>query len=193
MTDVLLFHHAQGRTPGVAAFADELRRAGHTVHVPDLYEGRTFDDLQAGIAHAQEVGFDTVAERGERAADELPSNLVYVGMSLGVVPAQKLAQTRPGAIGALLLCGCVPADAFAERWPADVPVQVHGMDADEIFVNEGDLDSARGLVSSAADGELFLYPGDRHLFLDNSLPSYDGEATRLLTERVLAFLDRQPG
>ena len=42
MTEILLFHHAQGQTPGFLAFADELRVAGHAVHAPDLYDGRTF-------------------------------------------------------------------------------------------------------------------------------------------------------
>jgi len=188
MAEVLLFHHAQGRTPGVVAFADELRRAGHTVHVPDLYEGRTFDDLEAGVGYAQEVGFEAIIERGVRSADGLPQGLVYAAFSLGVMPAQKLAQTRPGATGAVLVSSCVPASTFGAPWPQGVPLQVHGMDADAIFVGEGDLDAARGLVSSVQHAELYEYPGDKHLFADNSLPSYDQPAARLFTERVLAFL-----
>ncbi|MDQ3343630.1 MAG: dienelactone hydrolase family protein [Actinomycetota bacterium] len=189
MAEVLLFHHAHGHTPGVVAFADELRRAGHTVHVPDLYEGRTFDDLEAGVGYAQEVGFDTIIERGVRTADQLPAALVYAGFSLGVMPAQKLAQTRPGAAGALLFSACVPAGEFGAPWPEGVPLQVHGMDADEFFVDDADLDAARELVSSVDNAELFLYPGDQHLFADNSLPSYDQAAARLLTERVIGFLN----
>ena len=189
MAEVLLFHQACGRTPGVVAFAGELRRAGHTVHVPDLYEGRTFGDLDAGVGYAQDVGFGTIIERGVRAADGLPAKLVYAGLSLGVLPAQKLAQTRPGAAGAVLISGCVPPGEFGAPWPPAVPVQVDGMDADAVFVDEGDLDAARALVSSVENAELFLYPGNRHLFADNSLPSYDPAAARLLTERVIGFLD----
>ena len=189
MAEVLLFHHAQGLTPGVAAFADRLREAGHTVHLPDLYDGRTFDDLESGVGYAQEVGFGTVLDRGVRAADGLPAGVVYAGLSLGVMPAQKLAQTRPGAVGALLVGSCVPPSEFGTAWPRDVPVQVHGMDADDSFVGEGDLDAARALTSSVEHGELFLYPGNQHLFADNSLPSYDQAAARLFTERVLRFLD----
>jgi dienelactone hydrolase len=189
MTDVLLFHHAQGQTPGFHAFADELRRAGHTVHTPDLFDGRTFGSIDEGIAYADEVGFPNVIERGVRAADELPSELVYAGFSLGVLPAQKLAQTRPGARGALLFYSCVPSSEFG-TWPADVPVQIHGMDADPIFVGEGDIDAARELVDSTQHAELFLYPGDQHYFADSSLPSYDEAATRLLTRRVLEFLEQ---
>jgi dienelactone hydrolase len=188
MAEVLLFHHAMGQTTGFDAFAEELRRAGHTVHTPDLFEGRTFGSIDEGIAYAQEVGFGEIIARGERAAESLPSELVYAGFSLGVVPAQKLAQTRPGARGALFLYSCVPASEFGS-WPADVPVQVHGMDADPIFVDEGDLEAARELVGSADDGEVFLYPGDQHYFADASLPSYDASATTLLTQRVLGFLE----
>jgi dienelactone hydrolase len=188
MAEVLLFHHALGLTSGVLAFADALRQAGHTVYVPDLYTGRTFTDLDAGVSHAQQVGFDAIIERGMRAADALPNELVYAGFSLGVLPAQKLAQTRPGACGALLFSACVPPDTFGGPWPRSVPVQIHGMDADAIFVGDGDLDAARALVSSVEAAELFLYPGTGHLFADNSLPSYDVTAASLLTERVIHFL-----
>lgn len=190
MAEVLLFHHAQGQTPGFHAFVDELRRAGHTVHSPDLFEGRTFGSIDEGLAYVGESGgFLEAIERGVRTADELPSELVYGGFSLGVLPAQKLAQTRAGARGALLFYSAVPISEFGSSWPAGVPVQVHGMDADPFFVDEGDIEAARGIVDQAEDGELFLYPGDQHYFADSSLPSYDEGATRLLTQRVVAFLE----
>ena len=176
MTDVVLFHHAQGLTAGVSKFADELRRAGHQVTVPDLYEGKTFASLDDGVAYAEQVGFDTIIERGRLAAASLPQEIVYAGFSLGVLPAQMLAQTRPGAMGALLLHSCVPTAEFGGPWPPGVPVQIHAMDADPFFVEEGDLDAARDLVKEAGEAELFLYPGDRHLFTDSSLPAYDEAA-----------------
>jgi len=188
MTEILLFHHALGLTPGITEFADHLRGAGHTVHTPDLYDGHTFRTVEEGVGFARDTGFGTIVERGVRAADDLPSDLVYAGFSLGVMPAQQLAQTRPGARGALLLEACVPPSEFGSSWPDDVPVQIHGMDADPSFAGEGDLDAARALVDEAADAELFLYPGDQHLFADPSLPSYEAEAAALLTKRVLAFL-----
>jgi dienelactone hydrolase len=189
MTEVVLFHHAQGLTPGVVAFAGELRRAGHSVHTPDLFGGRTFGTLEEGMGYAEEIGFPgEVIERGVRAVEGLPTELVYAGVSLGVLPAQKLAQTRPGARGALLFYSCVPVSVFSPAWPDGVPVQVHGMDADPIFAGEGDLDAARELVGQAKDAELFLYPGDQHYFADSSLPSYDADATALLLQRVLDFL-----
>jgi dienelactone hydrolase len=190
MAEVLLFHHAQGLTEGVTAFADGLRSAGHTVHTPDLYDGHTFAHLDAGIGYAREVGFGTVGERGVRAADDLPADLVYAGFSLGVMPAQQLAQTRAGARAALLFESCIPTSEFGSPWPAEVPVQVHGMDADPFFAGEGDIEAARALVSEAKDGELLVYPGDRHLFADPSLASYDAGAAALLTQRVLDFLAR---
>jgi dienelactone hydrolase len=188
MAEVLLFHHAQGLTTGVVEFAERLRQSGHIVHTPDLFDGHTFDDLESGMGFVEELGFGEVIERGERAVEGLPAELVYAGFSLGVVPAQKLAQTRPGAHGALLFFSCVPFSEFGSSWPKGVPVQVHGMDADPIFVGEGDIDAARELVEEADQAELFLYPGDQHYFADSSLPSYDAEASALLIQRVLDFL-----
>ena len=153
MAEVLLFHHAQGLTPGVQEFAERLRAAGHTVHVPDLYDGHVFDDLEAGLGYASEVGFGTVMERGRHTVDALPEGIVYAGFSLGVLPAQMLAQTRPGAKGALFFHSCVPTAEFETPWPAGVPVQIHGMDHDELFVEEGDLDAARALVKEARSEE----------------------------------------
>ena len=192
MAEVVLFHHALGLTPGIVAFADERRRAGHSVHTPDLFEGRTFGTIEAGMSHAEELGFPgEVIERGTRAVEDLAAGVVYAGFSLGVLPAQKLAQTRPGARGALLFYSCVPVSVFGS-WPDGVPAQVHGMDADPVFAGEGDLDAARELTSAAKDTELFLYPGDQHYFADSTLPSYDPDATALLLQRVLGFLrDRE--
>ncbi len=190
MAEVVLFHHAQGLTAGVEAFAVALRDAGHDVHTPDLFGGgRTFGTIEDGMAHVHEVGFGVIAERGAAAVRELPEALVYAGFSLGVVPAQMLAQTRAGARGALLYYSCVPIEEFGP-WPADLPVQVHGMADDPIFVGEGDVHAARALVAQADDAELFLYDGDDHYFADASLPSYDAEATALLLQRTLGFLAR---
>lgn len=188
MADIVLFHHAQGLTPGVVAFADELRRAGHTVDTPDLYDGRTFTTIEEGVAYAKKIGFGEVIERGVRAVEGKPAELVYAGFSMGVLPAQKLAQNRAGARGALLLYACVPVSEFGSHWPDGVPVQVHAMDADPFFVEDGDIDAARALVEEAEDAELFLYPGNQHLFADSSLPSYNEDATILLRHRVLSFL-----
>jgi dienelactone hydrolase len=168
MAEVLLFHHAHGLTKGVLSFADELRRAGHVVHVPDTYDGQVFDSLDDGLAYARKTGFEEIMQRGVRAANGLSDDLVYAGFSLGGMPAQMLAQTRAGARGALLFHSAVPTSEFGSGWPAGVPVQIHAMDADPFFVEEGgDIDAARAIVKEADDAELFLYPGEQHLFADD--------------------------
>lgn len=187
MAEVVLFHHAHGLTPGLLTFAELLRVAGHEVHAPDLFEGRGFADLDDGLGYVSQVGFGEVIERGARAVESLPAQLVYVGFSLGVLPAQYLAQTRAGASGALLLHSCVPASEFGS-WPAEVPAQIHAMDADPFFVEDGDVDAARALVAEAEHAELFLYPGEQHLFTDSSLPAHDAEASAIVLARVLDFL-----
>jgi dienelactone hydrolase len=186
MAEVLLYHHIQGLTDGVRAFAEKLHDAGHTVHTPDLFGGRTFDCIEEGFAFAREQGFDALRERGAAAAEELGAEIVYAGFSFGVTIAQRLAQTREGARGALLMCSCLPVAEFGTAWPEAVPVQIHGKVGDEFF--DEDLPAARELVESAASGELFLYPGDEHLFADSSLDAYDPQASALLEERVLRFL-----
>ena len=191
MAEVLLFHHAQGQTPGFLAFADELRAAGHTLHTPDLYEGKTYASLEEGVNHAREIGFGTIGERGDAAAAGLPPELVYAGFSLGVMPAQKLAQTRPGAEGALLFSAAFPTSEFGGSWPQGVPVQIHMMEEDEWAME--DLPAARELVETVDEAELFLYPGAGHLFADSSLADYDEQASAQLKERVLAFLQNVDG
>lgn len=190
MAELILYHHVLGLTPGVVAFADRLRSAGHTVHTPDLFDGRTFDDLEKGMEFIRELGFGIVLARGERAAAGLPAESIYAGFSLGVVPAQKLAQTRVGARGALFFHACLPVSEFGPAWPKQVPVQIHAMEGDPFFVEDGDIDSARALLKEAESGEMFLYPGQQHLFTDSSLASYDAAATDLLMKRVLEFLAR---
>jgi dienelactone hydrolase len=191
MAEVLLFHHIQGLTDGVAAFAEELRGGGSTVHTPDLFDGRTFDSIEEGFAFVQAQG-EALDAKALSAADELPAELVYAGFSWGVGPAQRLAQTRAGARGALLYEACYPITgewAFGP-WPAAVPVQIHGKGDDQFFAHEGDIDAARELVDTVGPelAELFVYPGDQHLFADRSLPSYDADAAALLTQRSVQFL-----
>lgn len=185
MAELVLFHHALGLTPGCLSFADELRASGHVVHTPDLYEGKTFAELADGVGHAEEIGFGTVIERGRLAAESLPNEVVYAGLSLGVLPAQMLAQTRAGAKGAVLLHAAVPISEFGGSWPQGVPLQIHVMEDDEW----DDVDVARRLARTIESAELCLYPGDRHLFTDSSVDDYDAVAAALVTQRVLGFLD----
>ena len=188
MAEVLLYHHAQGQTPGFVAFADELRAAGHTVHTPDLYDGKTFAELDEGVGYARQVGFDTILERGRAAAEDLPAELVYAGFSLGGMPAQMLAQTRPGTRGVLLFHAAVPLSEFGGSWPQGAPLQIHFLEDDPWA--EEDLPAAREIVETVEGAELFVYPGDRHLFADNSVSDYDANSAALLKERALSLLDQ---
>jgi dienelactone hydrolase len=194
MAEVVLFHHVQGLTDGVAAFAEELRAGGHTVHTPDLFDGKRPATIEDGLALTERIGDDVLGERADRAVAGLPQELVYGGFSFGVLNAQRLAQTRPGALGALLYESCIPitGEWSFGPWPAGVPVQIHGMDKDPFFALEGDIDAARELVETVGPdlAELFVYPGSRHLFTDSSLPSYDPDAAALVIRRSRALLDR---
>lgn len=188
MAQVVLFHHALGLTSGVLSFAQRLESGGNTVLAPDLFEGRRFDDLEGGVAYASEVGFGEIIARGASACANLDGPIVHVGMSLGVLPAQYLAQTSESAVGAVLLHSCVPVTEFSDVWPPGVAVQIHAMEEDPWFVGDGDIDAANALVEGASDAHLFLYPGTCHLFTDESTPDYDAEATELAVERITRFL-----
>jgi dienelactone hydrolase len=186
MTDVVLFHHAQGLTDGVRAFATRLEAHGHRVSLPDLYDGATYDTLQEGVAHAERVGLDDITARGVVAAEDMASATVFAGFSLGALPAQKLAQTRSGALGAVLYHGGVPADTFGVAWPAAVALQLHLAEDDEW----SELDVVQDLARTAPAGELYVYSGSAHLITDSSLGEYDPEATDLILQRTNTFLQR---
>jgi dienelactone hydrolase len=194
MAEVVLFHHVQGLTEGVRAFAEALRAAGHTVHAPDIFDGERFQTIDDGMAYMQKIGDEVLAERAERSVADLPEDVVYAGFSWGAGTAQKFAQTRPGSSGALLYESCIPisGDWAFGPWPEGLPVQIHGADKDPFFALEGDIDAARELVETVGSelAELFIYPGDQHLFTDSSLLSYDADATTLVVRRSQEFLDR---
>lgn len=190
MAEIVLFHHVMGPTEGMAELADALGSAGHRVHTPDLFDGERFVSIDHGIAHLESIGFPSLLERAQASVADLTSSLVYTGVSMGVIAAQCLAQTRSGAAGAVFMESCLPATEFGDGWPAAIPLQIHGMSDDPFFAGEGDIDNARAIVASTSSGsvELFEYPGDRHLFVDSSLPAYDPSATGRVVERVLGFL-----
>jgi dienelactone hydrolase len=194
MTEVVLFHHVQGLTDGVRAFAEELRAGGHTVHTPDLFGGERPVTIDDGIAYTRSIGDKALGERADKFVADLPADLVYAGFSFGAGTAQRLAQTRPGSRGALLYESCIPitGDWAFGPWPDGLAVQIHGMDSDPFFALEGDIDAARELVGTVGPelAALFVYPGDKHLFTDSSLPSYDADATALVLRRSREFLDR---
>ncbi|WP_449281931.1 dienelactone hydrolase family protein [Leucobacter sp.] len=188
MAEMMLFHHVLGLTTGVRAFADRLRDRGHVVHAPDLFEGRTFTTIEHGFAYVERVGSGTVADRAATAAAELAEGVVFGGISLGVLPAQQLLQTVPGALGGLFIAAFVDPDSLEGSWPGDVRVQVHATEGDPFFMDEGDVEAARAVQSSHPGFELFLSPGSGHLFVDSSTPDYDAAATELVLDRADALL-----
>lgn len=195
MAEVVLFHHVQGLTDGVLAFAEELRAGGrHIVHAPDLFDGERAATVEDGIALVGRIGEQTIDARVDEIVAGLPQDLVYGGFSFGGASAQRLAQTRPGARGALMYEAFISltAEWAFGPWPDGLPVQVHGMDKDPYFALEGDLDAARELAAMIGPtlAEVYTYPGDKHLFTDSSLPSYDADATALVLSRSREFLDR---
>ena len=187
MAEVILFHHALGVTDGVRAFVDQLRDGGHSVTVGDLFGGTTFGTIEEGVAYEEQLGWDEMIARSEAAIAPLPPQVVIGGFSLGAVYAQRLVQTREGALGALLYHGGDnPPEAFEVPWPAGAELQVHVSEDDKWFDREG----GEQLVSEVPGAELFLYPGSIHLFTDRSWEEYDEAATALVIERTLAFLNR---
>jgi dienelactone hydrolase len=152
------------------------------VHTPDLFDGRTFTDIEEGVAYSEELGGPmAMVERGRTVVDALPTDVFYAGFSLGVLPAQSLAQTRPGARGAVLCYSALPlgdwGDNWPETWPEGVALQLHILDGDE------DFEIAQGLAATVSGAELFAYPGTEHYFAE-----HDDKAAALLTQRVLALL-----
>src|SRR6266508_2297088 len=182
MAEVVLFHHALGLTNPLCRFAATLRESGHTVHAPDLYDGRTFGTIEDGLAYSEEIGGPTaIVDRARVAVESLPSEVVYVGFSLGVLSAQSLAQTRPGARGAVLCYSALPLGEWDDNWPATWPngvrLQLHIVEGDE------DFEFAERLATTVPAAELYVYPGTEHYFAE-----HDEQAATLLTQRVLAFL-----
>ena len=194
MVQVVLFHHILGRTDGVERFAEQLRESGNVVHTPDLYAGHRAESIDEGRELAGRIGEEVLSRRADEFVATLPVDLVFAGFSLGAATAQRIAQTRPGARGALLYEACLPitGEWAIGPWPETTPVQVHGMEGDPFFGLEGDIDAARELVETVGPelAELFVYPGDQHLFTDSSLSSFDATAAGLVLQRSREFLDR---
>jgi dienelactone hydrolase len=194
MAEIVLFHSALGLRPGVTSAADRLRKAGHSVHVPDYYDGEVFDDLDDGLRKRDELGVAEILRRAREAVAGLPAGLVFAGFSLGNDPAELLAAERPGARGALLMHGAVPIEAFSEfgveRWPEGVPVQVHYA-AEDPWVEAEEVAALGDAVRGAgAIFEEHSYPGSGHLFADPDLQEYDRVSSEAMWRRALAFLDR---
>ncbi|MFB7471068.1 dienelactone hydrolase family protein [Kitasatospora sp. NPDC056184] len=188
VAQILLLHSAYGLRPAVHAAADRLRAAGHTVHTPDLYEGRTFDDVEEGMAYKEELGSDELLRRAVGAAAPLLASgdaLVYAGFSLGGSLAQNLALADENARGLLLLHG---TSDIREDAATSIPVQLHVAEPDpfepEDWLNAWYLNMRR----AGADVEIHRYHGAGHVFTDPDLADYDAEAAERTWAVALDFL-----
>ena len=173
MAEVVLYHHIQGLTEGVRSFAAELRRAGHTVHTPDLFDGRTFATMDEAFAVVQEAG-DALDAKADGAVHALPERLVYAGISWGVGAAQRLAQTRAGARGALLYEACFPITRRVRLWPmAQRPScsdpRQGGRRVLRTRGRHRRCPRTGRHRSAPTRPNCCVYPGDEHLFVDSSL------------------------
>ncbi len=190
MAELILFHHVLGLTEGVRDFAGRLQAEGHSVVVPDLFDGRTFDSITDGVAHTESVGFAEILSAAGDVAETRPEAKVYAGFSLGALAAHKLAQTRSGTKGALLYHhGDVPVDVFGASWPNGVDLQIH-LSQDDEFREAGVAEAFIEAAAQSARASLFLYAGSEHLFTDSTLSGYDADATAQVVERSLELLDR---
>jgi dienelactone hydrolase len=188
MATLVLFHSALGLRPAVGRFADRLRAHGHEVRTPDLYDGRVFDDLDEGVAFRDELGVPTLMQRAVDAVTDLPGDIHYAGMSMGVAPAQLLAATRPGASGAFLIHGGLPLELFGlDRWPPSVPVQLH-VSPEDPWVDQAGLDALVATLPPAARTVVW-YSGTGHLFTDDGSEEHDASATDRVLAAAATFLE----
>lgn len=186
MAEIVLFHHACGLTDGMHVFADRLRAGGHQVTLPDLFGGTTFSVVEEGVAYVEDLGVEEIVSRGKAAVADLPSGLVYGGISLGALPAQQCGQNRPGTRAVLLYEGGVPLSFFGEDWPGGIGLQIHAK-RDDAWA---EVDVLQALARAVPGAELHLYPGSQHLFTDSSLDAYDAAATEAVVDRTLSWLSR---
>ncbi|MGP3685392.1 dienelactone hydrolase family protein [Streptomyces sp. IBSNAI002] len=186
--NIMLFHSTYGLRPAVQEAADRLRAAGHQVHVPDLFEGRTFDTVEEGMAHRDEIGRDELLKRAVLAAAPYSDQgLVYAGFSLGGSLAQHLALADDKARGLLLLHGT--ADLEDDASVDGLPVQLHVADPDPFESHDWLTAWYLRMQRAGADVEVHGYPGAGHLFTDPGLDDYDAEAAEQAWKVAAGFLD----
>ncbi|MFF0046084.1 dienelactone hydrolase family protein [Streptomyces sp. NBC_01620] len=185
--NIMLFHSTYGLRPAVHAAAARLRAAGHEVYVPDLFDGRTFETVEEGMAFKDEVGKDELLRRAVLAAAPYSERgLVYAGFSFGASTAQTLALGDEQARGLLLLHG---TSDIAENASVDeLPVQLHVADPDPFETHDWLNSWYLQMQRTGADVEVYRYPGAGHLFTDPDLPDYDAAAAELTWKVTLGFL-----
>lgn len=200
MAQIVLFHSAYGLRPAVHAAAERLRAAGHQVTTPDLYDGRTFDTVEEGMAYKDEITQNELLRRAIGAVAPLltpaagatapADGLVYAGFSLGGALAQNLALADEHAKGLLLLHG---TSDIRDDAATGIPVQLHVAEPDpfepEDWLNAWYL----RMRKAGADVEVHRYRGAGHVFTDPDLPDHDAEAAERTWAVALDFLAELDG
>ncbi|MFD3944573.1 dienelactone hydrolase family protein [Streptomyces sp. NPDC058579] len=186
--DIMLFHSTYGLRPAVEAAAERLRAAGHQVHVPDLFGGRTADTVEEGMALQKEIGKEELLKRAILAAAPYSERaLVYAGFSFGASVAQTLALGDDKARGLLMLHGT--SDIAENASADDLPVQLHLADPDPFESHDWLTSWYLQMGRAGADVEVYRYPGAGHLFTDPDLPDWDEAAAEQTWTIALAFLE----
>ncbi|MEW2156725.1 dienelactone hydrolase family protein [Streptomyces sp. NPDC007189] len=189
--NIMLFHSAYGLRPAVRDAADRLRRAGHEVWTPDLFEGRTFDTVEEGMEFNESVGKEELLKRAVLAAAPYSDRgLVYAGFSLGASVAQTLALGDDKARGLLLLHGT--SDIAPNASTDGLPVQLHVAEPDPFETDDWLTAWYLQMGRAGADVEVYRYPAAGHLYTDPGLPDYDREAAEATWRVALGFLDALP-
>jgi dienelactone hydrolase len=172
-------------------FSDKLKEDGHQVHVVDLYDGISFNDMQEALAYFMSIGIPEMMDRSVTYTKDLPKDSIYIGFSNGGASALLLAGSIPGAMGCILIHAALPISELGiEQWPTSVPVEVHYAKIDPWKDDAGIEKLSNDVLSSSASYKYYEYPIEGHLFTDEMMPEYSEEYSNLLFERVLSFIDR---
>lgn len=183
----MLFHSVYGLRPAVHEAAARLRAAGHEVHTPDLFEGRTADTVEEAMELKDEIGRDELLMRAVTVTAPLSERgLVYAGFSLGGSIAQNLALADTRARALLLMHGT--SDIAEDAAVDELPVQLHVAEPDPFEPHDWLNAWYLRMQRAGADVEIFRYAGAGHLFTDEGLDDFDGEAAEQMWRTALGFL-----
>lgn len=188
MTHIVLFHSILGCRAAEREMAAAFEKAGHTTHLPDLFENKTANNYDDGFALFRTFEREQLIERARDALNSVPENAVLSGISFGAGIVSSLWAERPKMQGALLFAG---AAEWANDLRADLPVQAHIAKPDP-FDDEAYFDEWQSACKTS-DFNLYRYDNVGHFFLDRTLSDFDEDATKLCLERSIAFLNRLGG
>lgn len=190
MVHVVFFHSVLGLRSAELLGAERLRRAGHDVATPDLFDGATASSIDAGFGLLDEIGWGTVVRRARRALADLPEDTALLGVSMGTGVVSDVWAERPATAAVVLLHAAAEIPGGAR---AGLRVQLHAAEPDE-FAPAGRVAALRQAAGDiGVDLEVFRYPGAGHFYTDRELGDHDPAAAELTWRRVLRFLGEIEG